>query len=162
MNRNLTFILAFIICFTSACTKDYTSKKYIQEVLSNLENIESASYNTIDESWVPGDTVATYVYLAKIEEYNNPADTTIGAKFVDFEGDDTTKVKFCYDGKMRAIFYNEHKGVVVDSFNVRKLPFRLVSPPFFNYTKNILDYAISTKDSVVLCWIFKTYKILFI
>lgn len=150
MNRNLVFILVLVICFISACTKDYTSKKYMQEVLSNLENIESASYNTIDESWVPGDTIADYVYLAMIKEYNNPADTTIGAKYVEFVGDDTTKVKFCYDGKMRALFYHEHKGIIVDSFNVRKLPFRLVGPPFFNYTKNILDYAISTKDSVVL------------
>ena len=49
---NLIFILILMICLISACTKDYTSKKYMQEVLSNLENIESASYNTIDESWV--------------------------------------------------------------------------------------------------------------
>ncbi len=150
MNRNLVFILILIICLISACTEDYTSKKYIKKVLANLENIESATYNTIGENWVPGDTTASYIEHNMIKEYNYSADTTIGAKYVKFERDDSTKVKFCYDGKMRAVFYNEHKGIVVDSFKVRKLPFRPVNPPFFNYTKNILDYAISTKDSVVL------------
>jgi thiol-disulfide isomerase/thioredoxin len=37
--------------------------------------------------------------------------------------------------------------MIIDSFKVRKLPFRPVSPPFFNYTENIIRYIIENNDS---------------
>jgi thiol-disulfide isomerase/thioredoxin len=50
---------------------------------------------------------------------------------------------------MRATVYEKDRALVIDSFNVRKLPFRPVRAPFFNYTKSILRYALETNDSIV-------------
>jgi hypothetical protein len=36
----------------------------------------------------------------------------------------------------------------IDSFKTNTLPFRPIGPPFFNYTKNIIKYALETNDSI--------------
>lgn len=121
---------------------------YLKKVLNNLEKVESATYNNVGEGWAPYDTIASGIMNYFTKEYNNPLDSTIGASYVSLLQQDTTQMTFCYDGKMRAIVYEEDKKIVIDSFNVRKLPFRPLTPPFFNYTKSIIKYALETKDSI--------------
>src|SRR5690348_9074831 len=84
---------------------------YLKEVLGNLTEIKSASYYTTKEAWVPGDTVAKHIYHYYVKEYTNPADTTIGAGFVELMIDDTTKATYCYDGKMKASIDWEQKQI---------------------------------------------------
>ena len=76
-------------------------------------------------------------------------DSTIGASYVSLDANDTTKLEFCYDGNIRALPYHENKKLAIDDFTFRPLPFRLVSPPFFNHAKNIIRYALTTKDHIV-------------
>jgi len=148
MIGKLTFVLIGILLLFNACSDDKNSKAYLKTVLNNLEQIESASYYTTSEGWAPGDTSAYAIYHNYFKEFNNPLDTTIGASFVSLLQDDTTRMDFCYDGNMRALVYEDDKTIVLDSFNVRKLPFRPLTPPFFNYTKSIIKYALETKDSI--------------
>jgi thiol-disulfide isomerase/thioredoxin len=129
---------------------DNNKRDYLQKVLNNLNKIKSATYYATSETWAPGDTSASGVFNHYIKEYDNPADTTIGACFVKLLQEDTTHMTFCYDGMMRAIVYEDDKTIVIDSFKVRSLPFRPIAPPFFNFTKNIIDYALETKDSISL------------
>lgn len=145
-------ILAFtlMIFLLNACTENYTSTAYLEKVLNNIETIESAKYNIISENWYPGDTAALDIYYSIVKEYNNPSDTTIGAAFVRLNQEDSTILEFCYDGEMRALVYNDEKRIVLDSFNLNRHPFRPLAPPFFNYTKSIIRYAIETNDSISL------------
>ena len=53
------------------------------------------------------------------------------------------------------------KTISIDSFKIAKHPFRPVMPPFFNYTKSIIQYAIDTKDSIDVELIELTDTILF-
>ena len=123
---------------------------YLKKVLKNLEQIRSAGYFTTSEPWAPGDTSAAGSYYHYFKEYNNPTDTAIGASFVKLLQEDTTKMTFCYDGAMRAIVYEAQKYVLIDSFKYNRLSFRPLSPPFFNYTKSIIKYALETKDSIAI------------
>ena len=132
----------------NACSKPKDNKVYLRTVLNNLDKVESATYFSTKEGWAPGDTAASVIMNHFFKEYNNPNDTTIGASFVSLQQKDTTQMAFCYDGKMIALVYEEDKTIVIDSFNVRKLPFRPLTPPFFDYTKNIIKYALETKDSI--------------
>ena len=150
MKNRPVLALSLTIFFLIACTKNYTSKDYLREVMINLNKIESATYNNIGENWNPGDTAATDINYSFLKEYNNPSDTTIGAKFVVLNLNDTSKLEFCYDGLMRALVYNDEKRIVLDSFTVRPLPFIPLTPPFFNYVKSIIRYAIETDDSISL------------
>ncbi len=75
-------------------------------------------------------------------------DSTIGASYVSLDANDTTKLEFCYDGNIRVLPYHENKKLAIDDFTFRPLPFRLVSPPFFNHAKNIIRYALTTKDHI--------------
>jgi thiol-disulfide isomerase/thioredoxin len=146
--------LSFILLNCS--NVDNNKKDYLQKVLNNLNKIKSATYYTTSETWAPGDTSASGVYNHYIKEYGNPTDTTIGASFVQLLQEDTTHMTFCYDGKMRAVVYEDERTIAIDSFSVRPLPFRPLTPPFFNYTKNIIEYALATKDSII--WNVKELK----
>lgn len=132
-NKNIRLILALtlIISLLNACKENYTSTDYLKKVLNHLEKIESATYATVSENWNPADTAASDIYYSFVKEFNNPSDTTIGAKFVTLNPNDTSKLEFCYDGQMRALVYNEEKRIVLDSVTVRPLPFRPLPPTFF-------------------------------
>ena len=133
-----------------SCKSNNNSTDYLQKVLGNLEKIESATYSTLNESWQPGDTIAKGVFCRLVKESINTEDTTIGASFVSFSCDMPTRLDFAYDGKVRVLINHDEKRISIDNFTVRPLPFRPVSPPFFNYTKNIIQYALTTQDSIIL------------
>lgn len=146
MNKVIIALSLTILLFSS-CVENYTSTDYLKQVLKKLEKIESATYWVEEEAWNPGDTAATFVVKQYVESYRNPSDTTIGSSWAIFETEQKTHLEFAYDGKMRTLIYDDVKGMVIDSFNVRKLPFRPVSPPFFNYSENIIRYIIENNDS---------------
>ena len=152
------FIFFLLPLFIGTNCKANNSIDYLRKVLNNLERIESASYSLHREGWLPGDTIPYSVDCIFVKEYNNPADTTIGASNACFDCDVPTKWKWGYDGKIRAMTYPEKKLIVVDNFTARPLPYRPLAPPFFNYTKNIIQYALTTKDSITLDLVeFKEY-----
>jgi len=147
----LTSLLSMIIVvLISGCNNGSDKKDYLKKVLLNLEKIESASYYDFIESYAPGDTSPAFTSLRYFKEYRNPADSNIGSSYVSFLQKDTTRMTFCYDGNMRAVVYEEEKLMVIDSFRLRNLPFRPVSPPFFNHAYNILKYVFETNDSLSL------------
>ena len=147
MTKKLTFVL-FVLIMLNACSKPKDNNAYLRTVLNKLDKVESATYFSTKEGWAPGDTAAYAHEVQFIKEYHNPSDTTIGSSFVCRLQADTTQMTFCYDGKMRAVVYEEDKTIVIDSFNVRELPLRPLTPPFFNYTKSIIKYALEIKDSI--------------
>lgn len=150
MMKRQIFSLAMLILLLASCGRDYTSKEYLNAVMDNLSQIETASYYDYGESWSPGDTAASFVFRRFFREYRNPSDTAIGSSFVALDSLTGTKASYCYDGHMRATFYDEEKGIVIDSFRVRSLPFRPVGAPFYNYVTSIINYAITTGDSIAL------------
>lgn len=145
--KKISIALSLTIFGLCSCVEDYTSKEYLSKVLINLEKIESATFWVTAEAWNPGDTAATYVVNQYVESYRNPSDTTIGTSWANFYTEQKTHLDFAYDGKMRAIIYDDVKNVVIDSFKVRQLPFRPILPPFFNYAENIIRYIIENNDS---------------
>lgn len=147
MKTKLLFIFFLLLVITTTNATD-NKNNYLRKVLNNLEKIESAIYLKHVESWEPGDTIPVVVGSSFIKEFNNPQDSTIGASFLSFDCNDTTKLKFCYDGTVRAMIDDESKDVIIDNFTARKLPFRPITPPFFNNTKNIIKYALTSKDSI--------------
>lgn len=147
MKKKIT-ILLFVLITLNTYSQSQNTKDYLKKVLNNLEKVESATYNKIGEGWAPNDTAASVIMNHFVKEYNNPQDSTIGASFVNLLQKDTTQMTFCYDGKMRAIVSQEDREIVIDSFKIKRFPFRLLTPPFFNYTKSIIKYALETKDSI--------------
>lgn len=138
----------FLFVFSLSVIGKEDTNKYLNKVLTNLEKIESASYYTQNESWLPGDTISR-IGNGFVIEYNNPVDTTIGASILTYNLIDNVKqLSGGYDGKIKASVYHPEKGVMLDDFTTRKLPFRLVGRTFFSYAKNILHYVFETKDSI--------------
>jgi len=149
MSLKFFFFFLFSIAIIG-CKDNRNPNDYLKKVLSNLEKIESATYYTIHESWLPGDTIPYAVYHRFYKEYNNPMDSTIGASFVWFNADDTTQLMSYYDGDIHAYVDHKNKEIKIDDFTLDSLPYRPLSPPFFNYTKSIINYILETKDSIML------------
>lgn len=149
MKTRLIFLFYFLLSVITVNAQN-DRKDYLRKVLGNLEKIESATYFAIEQAWEPGDTTALVNRRTFCIEYDHPEDTTIGAKFVRFDGVDTTKAVFGYDGTIRAFAYHDTKRLEIDDFTTRSLPFRPLSSPFFNYTKNIIKYALETSDSITV------------
>ena len=152
MKSILLSVISFLLVMNVCGKNDVDMRTYLKKVLGNLGKIESASYHEQSQSWQPGDTVAITNFHRFIKEYTNPSDSTIGASYVCLDAKDTTRFEFGYDGNVRMISYHEHKGIMIDDFTTRSLPFRLVAPPFFCYTRNIIGYALSTGDSITTEW----------
>jgi len=142
------FIAIAFLFLLKVLTREKSSTEQLASVLHELEQIKSATYNSKTEGWAPGDSVAFYISQDYRTEFDNPKDTTIGASFVSLKQNDTTQMTFSYDGYMRTTVDEEYKLITVDSFNIRKLPFRPLNPPFFNYAKSIIRYALETEDSI--------------
>ncbi|MDV6143147.1 TlpA disulfide reductase family protein [Bacteroides hominis (ex Liu et al. 2022)] len=152
MKSILLSVISFLLVMNVCGKNDVDMRTYLKKVLSNLDKVESASYHEQSQSWQPGDTTAITNSFRFIKEYTNPSDSTIGASYVALNAKDTTRFEFGYDGKVKMISFHEHKGIMIDDFTTRKLPFRLVGPPFFCYSRNIIGYALSTGDSITTEW----------
>lgn len=143
-------LIIFFLTAIPTINAQNIEKEYLKKVLTKLDKIESVTYYVTTENWQHGDLTALSTLHKFAKEYNNPMDSTIGASYVLLDAKDTTKLDFCYDGNIRVLPYHENKILVIDDFTFRPLPFRPVSPPFFNYAKNIIKYALTTKDHVTL------------
>ena len=152
MKSILLSVISFLLVMNVCGKNDVDMRTYLKKVLSNLDKVESASYHEQSQSWQPGDTTAITNSFRFIKEYTNPSDSTIGASYVALNAKDTTRFEFGYDGKVKMISFHEHKGIMIDDYTTRKLPFRLVGPPFFCYSRNIIGYALSTGDSITTEW----------
>lgn len=149
--RSMKFLLLVAITIGMfGCNQPVNKKEYLTKVYHILNKVHSASYTLQKESWAPFDTIPSFVYNLYAIEIDNPSDTTIGACYVSFT-EDKSKVKSIYDGQMSATFFHEHQGVIIDSFKIdRRLEFRPLSAPFFNYTRSIIHYILNTGDSISL------------
>lgn len=148
--KQLTCFFLFTLFFSS-CFDQEKEHKYLETVLNNLNKIKSAEYEERRVVWNPYEADPVFDFLRHIKEYDNPSDTTIGASYVELSTESTTPFKFAYDGKVRVLVWDDVNTLGIDSFNVdRGLPFRFVAPPFYNYTKNIINYMLTTTDSITI------------
>jgi peroxiredoxin len=113
-----------------------------------MNEIKSATYFSTISASAPGDTAKFVTYKYYTKEYFNPVDTFIGSTYAWFQSEDTTEMYYFYDGLAQAYIDTDIKTIKLDSFKTNRLPFRPIGPPFFNYTKNIIKYALETKDSI--------------
>ena len=145
----LSSILIITLCIPMHVMKAQNSdNEYLKKVLTNLEQIKSATYIYYNWASAPKDTSAIDKFGGYMKEYSNPTDTFIGSCFAHFKLEDTTKMVYYYNGKAKYYLNWTEKTIRIDSFKNQRLAFRPISPPFFNYSRSIIKYALETKDSI--------------
>jgi len=138
-----------MFCILGSCKSKFDEKEYLTKILNNIEQIKSASYLTTKSSTMMGDTSTFRTpYNWYVKEFSNPADTALGVSFGLFYTTDTTKMYYSYDGNARASIDDDTKTISIDSFKIYRMPFRGVPPPFFNETKGVIQYALTSNDSL--------------
>lgn len=144
--KKISLIVTLVIL--SDCLCGQSNKVYLAKVLDNLNQIKSAAYFSETSASAPQDTSKLNTFHRYYKEYNNPTDEFIGSAFAWFKPMDTTKMEFFYDGKAKGYLDWIEKTIRIDSFRNNTLPFRPIGPPFFNYTRSIIKYALETTDSI--------------
>ena len=154
-------VLSSFVFLTQRCRVESDVNSYLKRVLKSISKIESATYSSTLSASIPGDTLKYVTYSTQTEEYFNPSDTTIGSILSVVQQDATHKASWVYDGNALVFMDWNEKTISIDSFEVTRHPFRPVRPPFYNYTKSIIQYALNTKDSIAVELIDLTDTILF-
>ena len=147
---NSIIILVVSSIFLNGCRVEVKSRDYLQKVLDNLDNIKSATYFSKVSVSAPYDTVVFKTFYRFTKEHVNTADTFIGSNFASFGQDDTTRMNWLYNGDSITYLNWDEKTIDVNNFRNIKLPFRPIGPPFFNYTRSIIKYALETQDSILI------------
>jgi thiol-disulfide isomerase/thioredoxin len=143
-------VLVILCCviLNNGCKVNHDKNDYLRKILANLEQIKSATYSSVCIASAPGDTMEFRTFYSQTEEYLNLVDTFIGSSFgVSMQSGDS-KVRWFYDGKAEAFLDLNEKTVMIDSFQSNTLPFRPITPPFFNHAKSMIKYALETKDTI--------------
>jgi thiol-disulfide isomerase/thioredoxin len=151
MISKFTAFLIISVLVIQSCKDNPGSNDFLKKVLANIDQIKSATYFSTVSASAPEDTTRFVTYDWYKNEYFNAADTFIGSSFAWFQPFDTSKMYFFYDGLAQAYIDTDIRTIEIDSFKTSTLPFRPIGPPFFNYTKNIIKYALETKDSISTC-----------
>jgi thiol-disulfide isomerase/thioredoxin len=144
----LTVLCGLSLLIIQGCKENPGNNDFLNKVLANIDQIRSATYFSTISASAPGDTAKFNSYNWYKKEYFNPADTFIGSSFAWFQPLDTSEMYFFYDILAQAYIDKGIKTIEIDSFQTNRLPFRPIGPPFFNYTKSIIKYALETKDSI--------------
>jgi len=155
MKERIQSVLILVALFSlvvlgHSCRVENDVNNYLKKVLNSLSQIESATYSSTISGSIPGDTLKCVTYSTQTEEYFNPSDTTIGSILTVVQQDATHKASWVYDGNALIFMDWNEKTISIDSFKIARHPFRPVRPPFYNYTKSIIQYALNTKDSIAV------------
>ncbi len=146
------FVLAASFFVMNGCKEHKDKHDYLQKVLDNVSQIKTATYITTSSAYLPHDTIPVYINNHSYKEFVNPSDSFVGASYVRFRNEDPTRMDFAYDGKMRALINEDQKRLVIDSFKIKIIPgpYRPVEAPFFTRARTILNYILTTKDSLLI------------
>lgn len=136
------FLTGVALVLLNNCRTEYNKTEYLEKVLNNLEQIKTATYYSTVTVSAPGDTLEFKTYSRYTDEYFNPSDTLAGSSFSETQQDRTHKTSWFYDGKAFTYLLWDEKRISIDS-TPRRGP-----TPFFNFTKSIIKYALSTNDSI--------------
>jgi len=138
-----------ILMLSSTIVFGQSKNEYLKKVLNNLEKVQSATYYSTISASTPGDTITfSEPRTLFVKEFINPADSFVGASYIQYKNTDTNKIDGFYDGLVKGEFDWDKQTVEIDSFKNYPYPFRIVYIPFYTRTTSIINYALSTKDNI--------------
>jgi thiol-disulfide isomerase/thioredoxin len=143
-------LLTALISYLPICLWGQSETSYLHRINDNLKQIKSASYFWYQSASVLYDTIPVLSYNVFKKEFNNQEDKFVGVSIASFLIEDTTKMVYFYDGKVKSYLDWENKTIPVDSFQNNPYPYRIVYPPFFTYVKCLLKYALETPDNKIV------------
>jgi thiol-disulfide isomerase/thioredoxin len=142
--------LSVLISYLPICLWGQSETIYLHRIHDHLKQIKSASYFWYQSASVLYDTIPVLSYNVFKKEFDNQEDKFVGVSIASFLIEDTTKMVYFYDGKVKSYLDWENKLIPVDSFQNNPYPYRIVYPPFFTYVKCLLKYALETPDKIIV------------
>lgn len=143
-------LLTILISYLPICLWGQSDTVYVHRIYDNLKQIKSASYFWYQSASVLYDTIPALSYSVFKKEFENVSDKLVGVSIASFQIEDTTKMVYFYDGKVKSYLDWQNKIIPVDSFQNNRYPYRIVYPPFFTYVKCLLKYALETPDNLIV------------
>lgn len=114
--------LTAIISYLPICLWGQSETSYLHRIYDNLKQIKSASYFWYQSASVLYDTIPVLSYNVFKKEFDNQEDKFVGVSIASFLIEDTTKMVYFYDGKVKSYLDWENKIIPVDSFQNNPYP----------------------------------------
>ncbi len=152
-------LITLATLITLMISKDCISQSYeipnLRAIINAINKVKNASYKSTNYFCYSGDTIPSgEKHYEFFKEYSMPIDTSVGAAFVTFNMEDTTKMILAYDSKIRARIDWEKYEYEKDDFSKNPWPYRTVLAPFFAKSKALIEYILNTNDSIQIDSIF--------
>lgn len=148
MKRLLYVVVVALVALYACSGTQFNEENYLRDIRERMDQIQSASYVVEALAYMHGNPEPLYHEFLYHKEYKNVNDTTVGTSFLFFSDKEGKMLRSGYDGEARYSVWPEYKGIVRDDFTARDLPYRMVSNPFFRNVYHILDYVLTTNDSI--------------
>jgi len=145
--KSILELIAFVIMIYG-CSNNKNPKDNLTKVLDNLEKIKSATYYQTVYAYENNDTIPYGTRNKYYKEFITPSDTSVGAGFLEYTSDDTSKITYAYDGIVQAWINWDKKTIKADDFKNNRYPFRVIMAPFMTYAKTIIKYSLEKEDSI--------------
>ena len=144
----IQIVSCLLILSIIGCKNKFDEKEYLTKILNNIEEVKSASYLLTQIGAMSFDTTNLITYKWYVKVFSNPADTAHGYSYGWFYPNDSAKMYYSYDGYAGIRIEDNIKTISIDSFNVYRFPVRIVRS-FFQSTKTIIQYALTSNDSLL-------------
>jgi len=137
-------LIVFILVLQSVIVFSQKSTEVLNKTLSNLENINTASYFSKSSFSAPGDTTKFHSYSSYKKIFMDEKDSVYPANVYSFLPGDTNKLEYSFDGQLRTDINWKTQTATFDTVN-RKSGVML---PFFIKTKSLIHYALENREDV--------------
>lgn len=148
MKRLLYALVVTLVTLCACSGGQFNQDAFLRDMRDKMDHIQSASYTSEVMAYTPGNPKPLYHEFLYENEYKNINDTTVGSSFLIYSDKEGTMLRSGYDGEAKYSVFPEHRGIIRDDFTARDLPFRVISNPFFREAYHILDYVLTTHDSI--------------
>jgi len=143
--KPVQYILLLAVLLSS-CAEN--TKSILKETQQELSKIQSASYQSVVKSWEPyQDEAGQPLWTRETMEQYDPAELYAGCRFITWSDGDIIQ---CYDSKRRMRTSSHDMTFEVDSLFRGITAYRVVRIPFYQACRRMVDYALTTTDSIEL------------
>ena len=143
-----------LLGITLASCQPTDTKSYLKEVIANLENIETASYQIEEHHWFPGPCQMAIPFLKELKGQYSADDFELIA-IESWSGSHSARTHYVKQKGINYTFLGADEKVLDDYHTGRAAPYfflldekRIVRKVFFGYNENNKNYKNEIKDAI--------------
>lgn len=126
-----------------------SSSDYLEKILAKLQEIQTIEYDYTSSLSAPYDTLLFETMEFRFSEFTNPSDEVLGVNFIAKEINDSTKIRYIYDGNTNAMINWEQEMIMTSQQKKDAEGVPSLMTPFFKQVQYKLAYLLNNDHEFV-------------